>query len=346
MVIAHHAGQAYGDTGGTWVVSDYPKLSYLNTFFFFNASYMMGLFFFISGYFTQISLNHKKIKGYIKDRFIKLGFPILIFGLFIFGPIHYFIDSSKSNYFYYLIDLHFNRAPLSFGHLWFLGLLLFLTTLHLIIYISSKKNIKSKYSSIKSFKFYYPLLYVLFLIPINVLVRNWYPVDKWITILIPLEPAHLPQYLSMFFIGVIFSKNKWLDSIKPNIALIYSFIGLSILLFRNFINNNMQLLWAESVIESLTCIGMCFGLFSLFKYSNCKMCKLTELISKNSYNIYIIHLLVVVIIQLILLNFTINTNIKFILVTILTIIFSTLISQVIKNILAKKSLLSHPFSFR
>lgn len=30
MVVAHHAGQAYGNTGGVWLVSDSPKLDYLS----------------------------------------------------------------------------------------------------------------------------------------------------------------------------------------------------------------------------------------------------------------------------------------------------------------------------
>jgi glucan biosynthesis protein C len=35
-------------------------------------------------------------------------------------------------------------------------------------------------------------------------VRIWYPIDRWVTILLmPVEIAHLPQYIILFVIGII-----------------------------------------------------------------------------------------------------------------------------------------------
>ncbi|TAE90566.1 MAG: hypothetical protein EAY81_00655, partial [Bacteroidetes bacterium] len=56
LVVIHHAGQPYGNTGGVWIFSENQQLDYLPTFFFFNAAYMMGFYFFISGYFMYFSL--------------------------------------------------------------------------------------------------------------------------------------------------------------------------------------------------------------------------------------------------------------------------------------------------
>jgi glucan biosynthesis protein C len=46
LVIMHHAGQAYGTTGGGWFYS-YPgdRVKTLELFFGFNASFFMGLFY-------------------------------------------------------------------------------------------------------------------------------------------------------------------------------------------------------------------------------------------------------------------------------------------------------------
>ena len=60
MVISHHVAQAYGDTGGAWLVFDSAKADFLGTFMYINASYLMALYFFISGYFTYPSLNKKE----------------------------------------------------------------------------------------------------------------------------------------------------------------------------------------------------------------------------------------------------------------------------------------------
>mgnify|MGYP006943057229 CR=1 FL=1 len=45
LVVAHHAAQAYGPTGGVWVVNDPYKANWLRDFFFVNVSFMMGLYF-------------------------------------------------------------------------------------------------------------------------------------------------------------------------------------------------------------------------------------------------------------------------------------------------------------
>lgn len=34
LVVVHHAGQAYGDTGGAWLTNDEPHLGSLSPFFF------------------------------------------------------------------------------------------------------------------------------------------------------------------------------------------------------------------------------------------------------------------------------------------------------------------------
>ncbi|MDI9258173.1 acyltransferase family protein [Flavobacterium sedimenticola] len=73
LVVAHHAGQAYGNTGGVWLLEDSPKLEWLSSFFFINAAYMMGFFFFVSGYFMYFSVSRKSTAVFLKDRFRRLG---------------------------------------------------------------------------------------------------------------------------------------------------------------------------------------------------------------------------------------------------------------------------------
>jgi hypothetical protein len=47
-------------------------------------------------------------------------------------------------------------------------------------------------------------------------IRIWYPQDRWIGFLgyIQMEPAHLPQYASLFVIGVLAWPRRWIGS-KP-----------------------------------------------------------------------------------------------------------------------------------
>ena len=59
LVVAHHAGQAYGPTGGAWPVFEDERSPLLGPFFSVNAAFFMGLFFLISGFFVPGSLERK-----------------------------------------------------------------------------------------------------------------------------------------------------------------------------------------------------------------------------------------------------------------------------------------------
>jgi glucan biosynthesis protein C len=55
MVIAHHATQAYGPTGGTWPVTDPRPSDWFRPFYTGNDAIGMGLLFFLAGYFVPRS---------------------------------------------------------------------------------------------------------------------------------------------------------------------------------------------------------------------------------------------------------------------------------------------------
>ena len=57
LVVAHHAGQAYGPTGGDWPIFSPERTPLLGPFFPVNAAFFMGLFFLISGYFIPGMLH-------------------------------------------------------------------------------------------------------------------------------------------------------------------------------------------------------------------------------------------------------------------------------------------------
>ena len=83
LVILHHAAIAYGGVGD-WGAKD-PAVDEISpialTFFTaVNQSYFMSAFFFMAGYFTPRSLERRGARAFVKDRFIRLGIPILMTG--------------------------------------------------------------------------------------------------------------------------------------------------------------------------------------------------------------------------------------------------------------------------
>lgn len=327
MVVIHHAGQAYGNTGGVWIFSEKQQLDYLPTFFFFNAAYMMGFYFFISGYFIYFSLKRKSKIKFMQERLIKLGIPLLFFMLIVFTPLHFYLSGGKTNYINFTFDLYFNQPPLSLGHLWFVASLLIYSFIYLLL-----SKIDTNSNEQVPLKDWYPLIYLAFLIPINVFVRQYYPIDKWVTWGIPIEVAHFPQYFSLFLLGIIFNKNKWLENIKISTGLIYLGFAFAVFLSKNFIYNLLPKLWGESLVESFLCVGLCLGFIVIFKkYFNNKMNAITKILSDNSYGIYLFHLLIVIGLQLVFKDFSININLKFFFVSLLGIVISCTISHFLRK---------------
>jgi fucose 4-O-acetylase-like acetyltransferase len=90
LVILHHTAITYGAPGGWfWTElkpSGTPASLLLTLFVTTNQAYFMGFFFLLAGYFTPASLERKGYARFIGDRFLRLGLPLLAFGLLL-GPL-------------------------------------------------------------------------------------------------------------------------------------------------------------------------------------------------------------------------------------------------------------------
>src|SRR3984957_8511834 len=90
LVIFHHTPITYGAIGG-WFWRELPPSAapssrLLILFCTTNQAYFMGFFFLLAGYFTPLSLERKGYARFICDRFLRLGIPLLAFGLLL-GPL-------------------------------------------------------------------------------------------------------------------------------------------------------------------------------------------------------------------------------------------------------------------
>lgn len=329
MVVGHHAAQAYGPTGGVWVVTDSFKADWLKHFFFVNASFMMGLYFFISGYFMVFSIRKKTTIAFMSDRFKRLGIPLLFFTWFVFLPFNYIFTQSKANVFIFFADSYLHKPPIATGHLWFVASLLAYSIIYIIIFHNlfialSKKS--------KSFTAAHILIFTATIAVLSALVRLKYPIDTWITWLIPLEPAHLPQYFLLFLSGAYFNHANWLAKLQSKHALFFFIGAVFSYMVQPQLPENVKDYWlTESVIESVMCVGLSLGLLAFFKrYANSTQA-FTSKLSANAYGIYLVHLFIVILLQFGLLHINMNANFKFLAVTFAAIILSLLLSMFIRK---------------
>ncbi len=320
LVVAHHAGQAYGPTGGVWVVDNVAKSAWLGNFFFINASYMMGLYFFISGYFLIFSISRKSKAEFTKDRLKKLGIPLLFFTLLIFLPFNYYGAGGQGNVFQFLADTYLNKPPIATGHLWFVASLLVYSFIYLLLF---HNWFIRKSGNFGSLKMVYIIIYILLLTLVSALVRLKYPVDVWRTWLIPVEPAHLPQYFSLFIAGTMFNHARWLNQLTLKSGLIFFAVAILTYLANLQLPEAVKEYWlTESFIESLLCIGISMSILSFFKYYGSTMNYFVKMLSENVYGVYLFHLFIVILLQQFMVHWLIGPNLKFLLVTLFGVILS------------------------
>src|SRR5271170_6004777 len=87
LVLLHHTAITYGAAGGWfWRERDpsaAPSSLLLNFFCATNQAYFMGFFFLLAGYFTPSALERKGYTRFLLDRCLRLGLPLLAFGLLL-----------------------------------------------------------------------------------------------------------------------------------------------------------------------------------------------------------------------------------------------------------------------
>jgi glucan biosynthesis protein C len=202
LVVAHHAGQTFGPTGGFWVVYDTERIGMLGPFFYVNASFFMGLLFFISGYFSACSCDRKGAVRFLRTRLRRIGIPLLFFALAVNLPVSHSATGVQLTFFQYVTSPHLWVWRLLYSHLWFLG--------HLIVYACGYTTIRllfSHDSTNNAVRGGVPrhrsiMIYVISLGIVSSIVRIWFPQDRWVVLLVPWEFAHLVIGLQKAVIGL------------------------------------------------------------------------------------------------------------------------------------------------
>lgn len=350
LVIAHHAGQPYGPTGGMWLIFNPERADILGAFFATNAAFFMGLFFLISGYFVPSAYERKGAKVFLQERCLQLGIPILFFALLVFPPIFYFAQSSETSFSQFFFRVYVEQGQIQVGHLWFLVHLLFYAICYVLWREITKQNamFEPKQQKIAP-KHGLILTYLLALAIVTFVTRIQYPIDTWKGLLwiIPAEIAHLPQYSSLFVIGIMAYHHDWFRKMPTQRGLIWLKIGLGAALLRygyTLTRNHLfptrllagggwdwrSLVW--STWEATICVGLCVGLLVFFRERVNEPGKWGQMLSKNAYTVYLIHILVIIAIQFLFSLVSMAPMLKFLLVTLVGVPLCFLLSYYIRKL--------------
>src|SRR4051812_39132971 len=128
LVVLHHTAIAYGAIGGWFYRELMPSESWSSRLLVFfctvNQAFFMGLFFLLAGYFTPGALARKGPAKFLKDRVIRLGIPLAVFG-WLLGPMTIALAQTQRGrpFFETLLRL-WSRGTFEPGPLWFCEALL------------------------------------------------------------------------------------------------------------------------------------------------------------------------------------------------------------------------------
>ncbi len=358
LVIAHHVGQAYGATGGFWYFENPERWRYLGFFFWVNSSFFMGLFFFISAYFVPGSYERKGGAGFLKGKALRFGVPLVIF-LLLVSPVLMYLSyinyrGGTLPFLSYYTQIYFGMEPkpagfrgplwpdINFGHLWFVQhLLVYAVVYALWRLLWRRPATPGPVQSVGEAPGDLAILgYAVALTLVTLLVRSRYPIDKWVGVLgfIMAEPAHLPQYLSLFVLGVVAVHRGWLQAIPKARGLRWLWVGIGTIVAGALVLYHVVPLPPAArgifmvTAESFIAVSLLVGLCTLFRQCFNATTPSWQMLGTAAYGAYLVHVPVVVALQYATGGLLAGAVPKFLLVTSFGIPFSFLLSHYLRKV--------------
>lgn len=326
-VIGHHAAQPYGPTGGEWPITDQGNLEWLGPLFPLGAAFGMGLLFLLAGYFVPKSYDKKGANRFLRERFLRIGLPMVIFVLLVHVPVVYLTETPRQPFGEFIGSLYESGWLNAYLHLWFLGHLV----LYSVGYVAWRRV--ADHRSSRPRRIWSPpshaaiVGFIIWLALISWIVRIWYPIDDWVPLFffMAAEPAHLAQYVSLFGLGVIAYRGDWLRQMPTRLGAIWLAVGLAAstgyyivgLLGSDSANDDVVTggFTARSALystwEALICAAMVVGLVVVGRTAFRRSSRLLEAMTAASYDAYILHITFVIGLQAGLEDVDLPTGLKF-----------------------------------
>ena len=354
LVMLLHIAVTYGPIGFWYYYERTGLLStYLLGFFVsFNQAFLLGLFLMISAYFIIPSYDRKGADLFIRDRFRRLGIPLLFY-IIIIGPFliyiqKLFIEKEKVNFLYFYYNFIIKNIIIEAGPLWFLQALLIFSLFYILLMELIKKAQKKKGTfEKKGLDFpqnYKIILFIISLAIVTFLVRIRFPIE---TSIINLQLCFLPQYVSLFILGIFAHRNNWFEKITYKKAifwlsvLIFTTLLWPILLFFSgtFKEADITLIaggfrWQAflyALWEAIIAISSSISIIYFFKKRLNRQNNLFGSLYKSAYTVFIIHPLIIVPLSYSIKGLEIHPLIKFSIVAAVSIPLSFIIGNIIRK---------------
>lgn len=215
LVILHHAAITYG-ASGSWFFKATETTNLPLTFLAaVNQAFFMGLFFLISGALAPVSLDRKGAAAFLKDRALRLGLPVLVFGLLL-GPLSVALASAPAGEIVADTAMRILRGDLILGPLWFPAALLVFS-----VAFAFQPLGRSTSRQVPTFAHWFGLALITGLSAL--LIRQVAPVGVMVA---GFQPGYFASYIVLFAVGVQAGRNGWLDRLPRRSLWLAMTVGL------------------------------------------------------------------------------------------------------------------------
>jgi len=350
FVVLIHVGIVYessGVGGLFWIVYDPSTNNLFEILDLIIDLFVMSAIFFIAGYFTPLSIKKKNEWAFLKSKFKRLMIPWIIAVLTLI-PLYKVIflysrnlpQESWTTYF------HWSNGIWSQNWLWFLPVLFLFNILYLIF---SRVKINISKITLKGAIWAFFLIGLIYSFCMDIFNGKGWTKTIWIDF----QNERLLIYFLIFLLGSLSYKLKTFESKGKSKKLyiilsciVWIPVALYISLLFNSLLNPGKYIFSEIVdsllirfnfLLSLLCI--LYVMINTFRFFLNKSGKIRKEMSRNSYSVYIIHVIVLGGIALTMLNTTIPSLVKYLILTVSTYAASNLIVYFYRKVIKTKILI-------
>ena len=306
LVLSMHACDTYSPFGN-WYYVDRQQTGIGTKLFFgvyqsFLQAFFMAALFFIAGYFSAAAYDRKGFTPFVRDRFIRLGLPTLLY-MFGIGPItQYFLSwtwGTGGFMHQWLVHLKDGEWLSETGPMWFCAALLIFSVVYGLIRLTGLKEPRIE---LLGDRWAGVAVFIAVMAASTFLVRIG--VSEGASVL-NVHPGDFPQYLLMYAAGAFGYRGDWLAGLPDRFCIRWASLALSLsvplfaalILFGGGLQGDTasyaggfnavsagKCLW-----EALVCVGMGFLMLAVYRRHFNTQGPLARWLSDNAFGVYLIH---------------------------------------------------------
>jgi glucan biosynthesis protein C len=306
LVILHHIAVMYSGSGAFYYIEPGDTLAndLLAVFTAFNQAWFMGAFFLLSGYFSPGSFDRKGAWPFLKDRFIRLGIP-LVFFFFVLNPVAVIVGVNATpsgiTGITTMLTWHDYSSLVGMGPLWFVEMLL-IFDIGYVVWRQMTAGRASQPNGCPAPPSYLKMgVFILALAVTSYLIRIPISIDRAIAGFPTL--GYFPEYLSFFCIGVIAARGDWLRAIPGSMAK-WGLVAAAAVTFTLFLlatagttpgtsppllGNGTWQSAAYALWDSTFAVGVFTALILFFRRFLDFQGRLGRFLYQHSYTVFVIH---------------------------------------------------------